>query len=202
MFKKIFTLMIATCCLLSFNATAFAKDINDSVHPDSNVPNIIVKDFGPKEIIVPDTENSIADANLYTYAWRIKESKKYTRGYGSWREGPTGKGPGTLDINKGNSVNRSFTVSISGDYEIGKGTIGAALGVEIGETEEYGTSYSISLEKNERKTIIFRPKYQRYRVISEYIRMNNTTGSSQILKTQTAYVDEFIDWEYDWRNGY
>lgn len=194
--------MVAICCLFSFNATAFAKDLNSDIHPDSKVPYITVKTFGSDEIFIPDTNRVTTRSGLYTYGWKIKSTEKDTRGYGVWREGPTGRGPCTLNINEGTAINREFTVTIDGNYDIGKAAIGAALGVTIGKTDTYGNSYSIDVGPGDRKTIKFRPKYQTYKVVSEYVKMNNTNGSCTVLDTQTAYVDEFVNWDYDWKYGY
>lgn len=87
---------------------------------------------------------------------------------------------------------------------MGKNTqIGSSLGVTIGESRSYGTSYSITLSKGERKTIIVRPKIKTYKVLSSYYRFPvGTTGSRERIKSETAYVDVFDGWDYSWRSGY
>jgi len=197
--KKIISILLTILCLFSSFTTSLAFGSSSDVHPDSDVNSVIIGDFS----MDTDTING-SSRSLYTYAWRVKSTSVHSsNNVGSWRTGPTGLGPGTLNINNSTSLNKSFTTSISGSYDIGTAKIGAALGVSIGKTNTYGTSYSLTLPNNQRRTIIYRPKYTRYKVVSEYVRMSNVAGvSSSVLKTQTAYVDAFVNWDYSWRAGY
>lgn len=147
--------------------------------------------------------NSAEPSKLYDYVWKVTSTTVHRNSFGEWRTGPTGLGPGTLNINESTTLSRSFTNTISGDFTIGKSKIATALGVTIGIAETHGTSYSITLKENERKTIIVRPKIKTYKVVSTYYKIPVEVIDDPVaLKTETAYVDVFNGWDYSWRSGY
>lgn len=127
--------------------------------------------------------------------YEITDKKVVGRGWGDLRNGPTGTGPGTLSINNSKTLNRSFTNTITGDYPIGAGKIATSLGVTIGEAKTYGTTYTITLAKGEKKKIVFQPKYVVYEVTQ---RMYANGIATKVYKK--AQVEVFEDWEYDWVN--
>lgn len=152
-----------------------------------------------------ENDNAITPRYLeqYNTYWKITSSSYSHSYFGEWRTGPTGRGPGTLNINESTNLNRNFTANISsGKVQVGNSTIGAQLGVSIGKSISYGTSYSITLGNNERKTIIYRPKVAVHKVTQTKYRTNNYTGKTEKLATETVTVDTFSSWDYDWRNGY
>ncbi|WP_053217692.1 hypothetical protein [Virgibacillus senegalensis] len=150
-----------------------------------------------------EVEGEITPNQLYEYKWVVTSTSVVSNSFGSWRVGPTGHSPGTLSVNESTTLNRSYTNTISGNYSIGKSAIGSSLGVTIGKSQTHGTSYTISLSTGQTKTIIVRPKIKRYKVISTYYRYPvGTTGSRKAIKTETAYVNTFNGWDYNWRYGY
>ncbi len=148
------------------------------------------------EIVVTRTDP------IYSYYWEITSNTPHQLKFGAWRTGPTGRGPATLSITNQTGYNRSFTATISGEYPIGLSLIGVELGVVIGQYQEYATSYSIEIPAGERRTITFRPKIQVHKIVQTYFRYNNYTGTKEAMDTKTAYVDTFIDWDYDWHPDY
>lgn len=202
MVKKSITILMVLVLTMSFSAISFA---DNQPHPDSPVHKINLKtDMNVVESDYQINGNRIEPKATFGYRlrWEIADKSKYRTKYGEWRDGPTGRGPGTLSINDSHSINRSYTASISGDYPVGEGTIGASLGVQIGESETYGTSYSVKLDDDERKTIEFRPKVQVYKVTQNFVQIDTYTGEKTVLSTDYAYVDVFHSWDYDWREGY
>ena len=153
----------------------------------------------------PNSSNSIEPKNMYDYAWKVEKVEDYGPiTYGSWREGPTGRGPGSLSITDSTTVSFTFTNTITGQYSIGLSSIEAAVGCEIGIELTHAADYTITLGDNVRKTIIFRPKLQVVKVTTEYWRY--PTGATyldpELLETEICYVTKFIEWDYDWRYGY
>lgn len=188
MIKKLASLLLITCCLLSMSVSAFAEESTQSGEIYSKAG----------DVTKPSASNDV-----YTYGWRVSSVVDYVYAeFGSWRIGPTGHGPGQLDINNSVTLNRNVFAQISGSYDIGEAAIGLALGVDIGGSKTYETHYSIPLAVGETKTIRYRPKYKVSSVESQYVKTNNMTGRTEVLKTETAYVKSFIDWDYDWVNGY
>lgn len=126
--------------------------------------------------------------------YKITSKKVLGYGYGAYRSGPSGKGPGTLSINSSTTISRSYTNTISGDYPIGKKAISHSLGVTIGKSKTYGTSYSISIEKGKRKQIIYRPRYKNIQVKQ---RLYANGVATNIYKYATVKV--FNNWDYSWK---
>lgn len=126
----------------------------------------------------------------------------YSSDFEDWRVGPTGLGPATLSINEGSGIDKSFTSSISGSYPVGIAGINLLLGVFINESQEHGTSYSISIPSGQRKTIIYRPKYVTYKVFQRFYQKDTWTGKKTLINTSIAYVTKFSTWDYSWKYGY
>lgn len=135
--------------------------------------------FSPKEL-----------SPIYSYKITSKTVSGYA--YGGWRQGPSGWGISHLTLNNSTATSISFQTSISGSYPIGKGQIGSSLGVTIGKTSQYGTSYSYDIPKGEHAQIIYRSHYKIIKVVQrEYI----NGFASQTYKT--AYVHVFVNWDYN-----
>ncbi len=164
--------------------------------PSAFAMGVPTSDFNSNESIQPQ--------NMYDYAWKVASVTEYSKSYGPWREGPTGLGPGALDINSSIAISLDITNTITGNYSIGLSEIEQTCGCKIGITLTYGVNYSITLGENERKTIIFRPKFVTEKVVTEY--WQYPTGAiylePKLLKTETCYVTKFIEWDYAWRWGY
>jgi len=138
--------------------------------------------------VVFASQEKVSPQELYEYAWKITGKIVDRTEFGDWRVGPTGLGPGSLNINQSTTLNRSFTNSISGCYPIGVSTIAASLGTTIGVAKTYGTSYTITLRDGERKTIIFRPKIKVWKITQTYYQYPvGMIGDPVALDTKVAY---------------
>ncbi|MDO4793344.1 MAG: hypothetical protein Q3993_04120, partial [Filifactor alocis] len=85
--------------------------------------------------------NAVSDG---TTIWKV-ESKKFTGvSYGSYKNGPVGKGPGRLRTEQGTSD--TYTHSISGNYS-SKSNVGALFGVTFGKTYSKTVSYSVDVPR-------------------------------------------------------
>ncbi|MBC1435722.1 hypothetical protein HB848_10255 [Listeria rocourtiae] len=127
--------------------------------------------------------------------YKITSKTVHHYGYGAWRNGPSGKGPATLSLTNSKSVNSSFTASISGDYPIGAATIGSSLGVTIGKSKSYGTSYSITIPKGKKRQIIFRSRYK-----VTYVKQRLYANGIASNTYKTAKVTSFVNWDYSWKD--
>ena len=164
---------------------------------------IVFSGLSTSSVVNAESSGIVEPDQLYEYGWEVASKTVYDDSFGSWRTGPSGKGPATVSINQSSSLNRSFTNTISGNYTIGKLAIGNSLGVTIGESETYGTSYAINIPDNSIRTIIYRPKIRTYKVISKYYRYpSGTYGTKTAIKSETSYVDAFVNWDYSYRLGY
>lgn len=189
MIKRFITAVVVVGCLGNLGTAVFAQEVSTDT-----VANLSTKTS-------TSISNNIEPWDLYQYYWRIAKVSKYSSGFDDWRFGPSAQGSGRLSINEGSSISRAYTTTVSGGYTIGKTAIGAELGVTIDERKTYETSYQIDIAEGEEKTIIFRPKYLKWKVDSEYVRVNNATGKVEVLDKETAYVKTFVDWDYDWKPG-
>ncbi|MBC1210599.1 hypothetical protein [Listeria booriae] len=150
-------------------------------------------------IISPSFTN--AKAIIYTTEtyWKITSKKKTGTSTGAWRNGPSGKGPSALNINQSTTKDISVTNSISGSYPVGKGTIGSSLGITIGTSKTYGTSYTVTVPKGKKYLIIYRPVYNVYTVKQQkYYRTGSITQASGTYSTAT--VKSFNHWDYSWKS--
>lgn len=155
------------------------------------------------EMVEESIQEPSSPNNLYDYYWDIRVINE-SRGFGSWREGPSGTGPAYLDINQGTALNRNYTNTISGEYSAGKVVIGNAIGVSIGVTRSYATNYSLEIPAGVIRTIKYRPKVKVQTVKSCYYKVPvGVVGAKPtLLKDETSYVTSFVDWDYSYVNGY
>jgi len=200
--KKI--ILVSTLILFTIGG---ARLVNaEEIFPDENAP--IVSDEGAPYL---NTANTILDLEedleeypienknpnsrliMYTY-YKIESKTSAGTSMGPWRDGPSGKGQATIAATNGNTKNRSVTSSISGDYPIGKGKIGASLGVTIGSSESFSVSYSRVIPKGKREQIIFRPVYKLTKVKQRLY----TQGVPQ-KTVSTATVKSFSHWDYSFK---
>ena len=72
------------------------------------------------------------------YYWKVDSKTNQGTTYGSWRLGPQGAGPGTVSVNKTDTV----TNTSSGSYT-SVGDISASLGATIGKSQSYSAQYSL-----------------------------------------------------------
>ena len=76
------------------------------------------------------TEYGIQPQTDGYYYWKVDSKTNQGTTYGSWRLGPQGAGPGTVSVNKTDTV----TNTISGSYT-SVGDISASLGATIGKSQ-------------------------------------------------------------------
>ena len=190
--KKIIAMFLSIIMICSLVPCAFAAEAKED-NTTTTIGNSTQSDIG-----------EIQPKGLYDYAWMIDSVTVSRYGFGAWRTGPSGYGPATLDINESTTLSRTFTNSISGDYSIGKATISAKLGVSIGVAETHGTSYTVTVEKGKRKTIICRPKTVTKKIVSSYYKIPTgiVGGKKEKIKSETCYVTYFNGWDDNWRYGY
>ncbi|ENY8332336.1 TPA: hypothetical protein ACKONR_000406 [Clostridioides difficile] len=167
----------------------YLKNLFKLDYLENEIPKV---DLSKDDNLYPDINSSSSTFANPAIGWTIHSKTKVPGTYyGAWRNGPSGKGPATLSINNSSSINRSFTNTVSGSYPVGEGSLSTSLGVTIGKVKTYGTSYSIPIKANEKRMIIFRPRYTKYKVEQWYYAKGSFTG-----KTATAYVSVFSDWDY------
>ncbi len=113
-------------------------------------------------------------------------------------EGPSGKGPGTITLSNAKGYNFNVTNTISGSYT-SVGAIASSLGVTIGKSKTYSTSYSVKVPNGKRYQIIYRPQFKVYKVIeTEYYRIDGY--DTKTGRTKTSYVSVFSNWDYSWKS--
>ncbi|MBO0422642.1 hypothetical protein JZO84_07085 [Enterococcus plantarum] len=186
-------------------ALANEKEVIQEIRPDSDAS--ILSDEGAGYLDVPEinldddfkeyeTDVSSPQARAaFLITWKIESKKSSGTSYGPWRKGPSGKGKATLSANNSNTSSRSVSSSISGDYPIGKGKIGASLGITIGQSKTYGVSYSRLIPAGKREQIIFRPVYKLTK-----IKQRKYLAGTKTNTTQTAMVKSFSHWDYSFKS--
>lgn len=133
-----------------------------------------------------------------TYFWKIASKKKTGTSNGSWRDGPSGKGPSSLSITESTKLNTLVKGSISGSYPISVAVIGAALEFDINKSINYKVNYKVDIPKDKTYQIIFRPVYNVYTVVQH--KYSKTGNISSKTKTKaTAQVKKFAHWAYSWK---
>lgn len=131
------------------------------------------------------------------YVWKVTSKKVDGYPFGSWRRGPSGKGPATLSFGQQGSYDRKVTITISGSYT-SKWTIGNALGVTIGEKKAYSTNYKVYVPKKKRYQILYRPQYKEYKVVeTKFYKIDGYESKTSDRKV--SYVRVFSNWDYTWK---
>lgn len=183
--------IIAVLLLVFINATclpsiASADEVVDSASIDGSIVRSDLEYPAP-----------IVMADGFTY-WE-NTYDFYSYGYGSWRNGPSGRGPSSLSVSHADSTtyNFNFTNSISGKFfNIGK--IASALDIEIGVEKTYGTNYSVSVPSGKKYQLIFRPHYRVIKVTqTQFLRMDGYTTKTGAVNV--SYVKIFENWDFDWK---
>lgn len=178
--RKIIAMLLIATMTTAMATTSFA--VNQETN--QNTPTIDTTEVAP------------AYLEKYNYYWKIESSSPISTGYGNWRTGPSGMGPGTVSMNQ----KKSFSPSFSGEIPIGIGPISLKLGFNINSSKEHVTGYSIRPPQGQRYTIMYRPQTTVYKVVQGYYRHDNYTGKITREKTATAYVTGFRSWDYTYRN--
>lgn len=124
------------------------------------------------------------------YYWDVESTVNQGTIYGEWRLGPIAKGPGTVSVNKTDTV----TNTISGSYT-SVGDISASLGVSIGKSESHSVSYSLPVPAGQTYQIKYLPLYNKYKVVQrQYYHIDGY--SSPTNNTKTCYVNAFYGWGF------
>ena len=188
--KKKLSLLLAILVLATSQISVLAAD---NIHPESELNNLNLE-IDNSEYSEDGGAQKRTDGR---YVWKVTSKTIVSRPYGSFRNGPSGKGPGTVSLTNSNTTNRSVTNTISGSYT-SVGTIASSLGVTIGKSKTYSASYSISVPSGKRYQIIFRPQYKRIKVVqTQFYKIDGyETKTSQ---TKTSYVNVFQNWDYSWK---
>ncbi|TZE80780.1 hypothetical protein [Calorimonas adulescens] len=184
--KRILGFVTAVLLCVSFlgSTTVFAADDVAQPHPDSEVRNINLNAGGEEYGIEPQTDGY--------YYWDVESTTNQGTTYGSWRLGPQGDGPGTIGVNKTDTVSNT----ISGSYT-SVGDISAALGVSIGVSKSYSVKYSLEVPLGKTYQIIYRPLFTKYKVVQrQYYRIDGY--STPTSNTKTCYVEVFYDWGFSY----
>ncbi|MFD2306461.1 hypothetical protein [Enterococcus termitis] len=209
--KKVLITVLSCGFLIGSVATpvvsiVFADEaVAQEIHPDSDAP--ISSDEGASYLDIPEInlDEDIKEYEVevpspkaraaFVIIWKIESKTASGTSYGPWRNGPSGKGKATLSANNSNTSSRSVSSSISGDYPIGKGKIGASLGITIGQSKTYGVSYSRAIPAGKREQIIFRPVYKLTKV-----KQRKYLAGTKTNTTQTATVKSFSHWDYSFKS--
>lgn len=131
------------------------------------------------------------------YIWKVTSKTTVGHPYGSWRNGPSGKGPSTLSLTNSSGCNLSVSNTISGSYT-SVADISNALNVSIGVSIEHSASYSVKPPKGKRYQIIYRPQYKKVKVIqTKYYRIDGY--DTKTSDTKVSYVKIFENWDYSWK---
>lgn len=150
-----------------------------------------------------DIEETTLDSNAIQpmsdgyYIWKVTSKTVVSHPYGSWRNGPSGKGPAKLTLSNSSGVNLSVTNTISGSYT-SKATIANALGVTIGVSKTYSASYSVTVPSGKKYQITYRPQFRKVKVVqTKYYRMDGY--DTKTSDTKVSYVKIFENWDYNWK---
>lgn len=157
--------------------------------PDSEVRNEDLS-IRPVNLLFEDRTDGF-------YYWRVTSKTVAGYPYGSWRNGPSGRGPATLTLGNSSTYSTSVTNTISGSYT-DKWSIGASLGVSIGKSKTYSVSYAVNVPRGKKYQIRYRPQFKKYKVVqSQYYKIDGKARKTG--KTMTSYVNVFSNWDYSWR---
>ena len=138
------------------------------------------------------TEYEIQPRTDGYYYWKVDSKTNQGTTYGSWRLGPQGAGPGTVTVNKTDTV----TNTISGSYT-STGDISASLGVTIGKSQSYSVQYSLPVPSGKTYQIKYRPLYTKYKVVQrQYYKIDGYSSATN--NTKTCYVNVFYDWGFSY----
>lgn len=138
------------------------------------------------------TEYGIQPQTDGYYYWKVDSKTNQGTTYGSWRLGPQGAGPGTVSVNKTDTV----TNTISGSYT-SVGDISASLGATIGKSQSYSVQYSLPVPSGKTYQIKYRPLYTKYKVVQrQYYKIDGYSSATN--NTKTCYVNVFYDWGFSY----
>ncbi|MBR2674256.1 MAG: hypothetical protein IKE52_02210 [Mogibacterium sp.] len=187
------SLLMAITILIATPLSGFAANV-----PASPLNNNIINDVFAEGDSSDDEFNIAGETRSDGhYYWKITSKSIVSHPYGSWRNGPSGKGRSDLSLTNSQGYNYTVSNTISGSYT-SIATISSSLGVTIGKSETHSVGYKVTVPKGKRYQIIFRPQFDRYKVVeSEFYKIDGY--SRKTGKTKTCYVKVFSNWDYDWK---
>ena len=151
----------------------------------------------PTSIMASDFSNNPASSIIqprtdWYYFWDVESKSKQGTTYGSWRLGPQGAGPGTISVNKEDTV----TNTITGAYT-SVSAISSYIGASINKSQSYSVNYSLPVPKGKTYQIKYRPLYTKYKIVQRrYYQIDG--HSSPTSETKTCYVSIFYDWGFSY----
>ena len=156
----------------------------ENPHKDSAVRTVDLTADGTEYGIQPQTDGY--------YYWAVESKTNQGTTYGSWRLGPQGDGPGTVTVNKTDTV----TNTITGSYT-STSAIASSLGVTIGKSQSYSVQYSLPVPSGKTYQIKYRPLFTKYKVVErQYYKIDGYSSATN--NTKTCYVEVFYDWGFSY----
>lgn len=138
-----------------------------------------------------------------SYKWETYGKKSYLGlDYGSYKNGPSITGTGTLTAQGTIGTDKNITGTFSGTKKVGNSSFTAGLGYSIGKNYSKGISYSIKGEKGKTKQIRYRPTYKKYKVNQREYKSCTGGGSTTKKytgKKATGYALKPDSWNFSWR---
>lgn len=128
------------------------------------------------------------------YSWQVDSKTVVDYTYGSWRDGPSGRGPCTLTLTNESATSIEVSNTITGKYS-SKKNIEAALGIKIGVVNGKKASHSINVPSGVTKRIIYRPYYKKIKVVEQQYFIDHGQKSATGNK-KTSYVTVYVNWDY------
>lgn len=206
-----FVLAVVICvfCFVPASATETDSEIEFVIYPqESYLPyggsESFHTEYSSNSIDYP-TNEAVTTATYIAYY--TLDYTKQSMQYGTWRNGVSGGSDIadiTLSFDKGYdaSYNINFTATVTGSYTTkNQKTIGAELGVELGETKSYslGSGVSVTVPAGKHYLIKYRPVYYQYKVVETQYKEAFLPGYGWhriLVGTNTCYVDVFSHWDF------
>lgn len=140
------------------------------------------------------TGSIITPQDSYWTGWKIYSKTQLSNSYGTWKDGPSGWGPGTLTLSNGYSVTHSY----SGTLVVSKSSVEASVGYAISGSYTYTASYSVNPPCGEKWKITFREVYKNHKVTQR--KYEHIDGQDYWLNEYAyVYTKGFLTWDYDYK---
>jgi hypothetical protein len=148
------------------------------------------KENSPNGVITPE--------GAYWEGWKIYSKTQLSDVYGSWINGPSGWGPGTLGWSQSIGVTNTY----SGTLKVSKGSVDASVGFNISTSYTRTASYSVTPPSNQQWTIIYRKRYDKWKVTQR--KYYHLDGRDYWYNTyEYVYPQKFDNFSYDYKiTGY
>ncbi len=174
-----------TVAFLSVAVIAAGTAVSTSVSADTVTPLVKEQQNYKDTLSIP-----------ILYGWKIVSISSSGDGYGAWRLGPSGRGPGQITLSDSNSSSIGYSATISGSIKTPTDEIGSSVGVSINVSKSHSVSYTVNLTSNKMIQVEYRPHYKIEKVTQrEYLISPTTLATSN---TAVAYVNVFENWQYSY----